>query len=76
MVGNLASLFCNLRKQPFAARVLGTFSLQGGKEYGWTKVSLIEKRSFINFYEVNRLYNFLGCSKMSFLRFSIALVQI
>lgn len=75
-VGNLASLFCNLRKQPFAARVLGTFSLQGGKEYGWTKVSLIEKRSFINFYEVNRLYNFLGCSKMSFLRFSIAFVQI
>lgn len=75
-VGNLASLFCNLRKQPFAARVLGTFSLQGGKEYGWTKVSLIEKRSFINFYEVNRLYNFPGCSKMFFLRFSITFVQI
>lgn len=30
-VGNLASLFCNLRKQPFAAWVLETFSLRGGE---------------------------------------------
>lgn len=42
-VGNLASLFCNLRKQPFAARVLVLI-------FSYGRFRCLKKRSFVNFY--------------------------